>query len=88
MTLNSILFPSSLPTLDLHGTDRDTARVMIEDFIKDNCHMKQPFLVIVHGIGTGIIKNVTLETLKNHKKVLDYKLAPFNEGCTLVQIKV
>ena len=26
---------SNLPTLDLHGTDRDYARVLINDFIKE-----------------------------------------------------
>lgn len=88
MTLDSLIFIDSLPTLDLHGFDRESARVYINDFIRDNIQMKNPFLVIIHGIGSGIIRKEVCDTLKSHKKVVNYKVAPFNEGCTLVQIKV
>lgn len=88
MNLNSIVFPDSLPSLDLHGYDRESARVAILDFIKDNKVMKRPFLVVVHGVGSGIIRKVTLETLRNNKNVLDFKLLNGNNGCTIVQIKV
>ena len=47
---------SNLPTLDLHGTDRDYARVLINDFIKDNYNSKNNKVIIVHGVGTGIIR--------------------------------
>lgn len=84
--LNSVIFIDSLPKLDLHGFDRETSRVLIDDFIKDNIKMKNEFLVIVHGVGSGIIKNTTLETLKKNKLVKDYKIHNFNIGCTIVQL--
>ena len=40
---------SNLPTLDLHGMDRDYARILINDFIRDNYNIKNDKVVIVHG---------------------------------------
>ena len=34
MNLDNVVFVEMLPKLDLHGFDRDTARVLINDFIK------------------------------------------------------
>lgn len=78
---------SNLPTLDLHGTDRDYARILINEFIEDNYKMKNLKVVIIHGNGSGIIKNTTKETLKNNKLVENYKINNFNAGETLVDIK-
>ena len=64
MNLNDLLFIDNLPTLDLHGFDRETARVTINDFINDNKKLKNNFIVIIHGIGSGVLKNVTQDTLK------------------------
>ena len=40
MTLNEVIFIDNFPTIDLHGYDRDTARVATNDFINDNMKMK------------------------------------------------
>lgn len=88
MKLNEVIFIENLPKLDLHGFDRETARLMINDFIKDNIIMKNEIVLIIHGIGSGLIRNVTQETLKKSKNVIDYKIYPFNVGCTIVQIKL
>lgn len=77
---------SNLPTLDLHGYDRDYARIMINDFINDNHKMKNKKIIIVHGNGTGIIKKTCQETLKKNKYVKEYKIDNFNSGMTLVNI--
>ena len=62
MSLSNI-FTSHLPTLDLHGEDRESARVAINDFIRDNQKMKNDKIVIVHGKGTGILKKTTQNVL-------------------------
>ena len=87
MKLNEIIFIDSLPTLDLHGFDADYARIKINEFINDNYKMKNYNVVIVHGIGSGIIRKVTQDTLKKNKYVLDYKIFIGNNGCTIVEIK-
>ena len=52
MDINNYLLYDSLPSLDLHGYDRETARVAIEDFIRDSIIEKHELISIVHGIGS------------------------------------
>ncbi len=85
--LNEIIFLDIYPKIDLHGYDRNSARVAINDFIMDNHIMKNEIIIIVHGIGTGALKEETHKTLKQNSLVVDYKTHYFNEGCTIVQIK-
>lgn len=86
--LEDVIFIDNLPTIDLHGFDRDYARVKINEFIKDNQKMKNSIIVIVHGIGSGILKDATAMTLKRNKDVIDYKIFYYNSGATIVKIKV
>ena len=88
MNLNNLIFIDNLPSLDLHGFDRETARVAINDFINDNIKMKNKFIVIILGIGSGILKTTTQKTLSNNKNVIEFKIHPFNVGCTLVNINL
>ena len=78
---------NNLPTLDLHGADRDYARILINEFIDDNYKINNRIVLIVHGIGTGIIRKTTQITLKNNKKIEDFKIDNFNAGQTIVYIK-
>ena len=77
----------NLPSLDLHGTDRDFARISINDFIYDNYIIGNERVLIIHGNGTGIIKKTTQETLKKNKYVKEYKIDNFNSGQTIVIIR-
>ncbi len=86
MNLDDVVFIDSLPTLDLHGFDSDYARVKINEFIDDNYIMGNSIVVIVHGIGSGVIKKVTQDTLSRNKKVLSHKIFMNNVGCTIAQI--
>ena len=88
MNLEDVIFTDNLPTIDLHGFDRDYARVKINEFINDNRKMKNSIIVIVHGIGSGILKNETINTLKKNKYVIDYRLFYNNVGMTLVKINI
>lgn len=88
MKLSEVIFVDNLPSIDLHGYDRDSARVKVLEFINDNKKMKNDVICIVHGIGSGIIKNEIHNTLKKHKDVLEYKLFYSNVGCTIVKIKI
>lgn len=87
MQLNEVVFLNNFPSIDLHGLDRDSARVMVNDFINDNIKMGSEIIVIIHGIGTGILKQTVHSTLNKHKKVLEYKTDYFNNGCTIVKLK-
>ena len=61
---------------------------IIEDFIKENRKLRQPIFVIVHGIGSGVLKDTTKEILLHNKNVLEYKTYYYNNGCTIVRISL
>lgn len=78
---------SQLPSIDLHGYDRDYARILINEFIDDQYKLKQENIIIVHGNGSGILKRMTQDTLKKNKYVKEYKIDNFNSGMTIVTLK-
>ena len=88
MELKEVIFTNNLPSIDLHGLDRDSARVKVLEFIKDNKVMKKDIICIVHGIGSGIIKDEVHTTLKRSKDVQEFKLFYNNSGCTIVKIRI
>lgn len=85
---SEIINTSNLPTLDLHGEICDIARVLINDFISDNIKEKNKVIVIIHGKGSGKIKKITHEVLRENKSVLEYKTSYFNDGMTLVKLNI
>lgn len=78
---------NSLPSLDLHGLDREYARILINDFIFDHYKIKTRKVIIIHGNGAGILKKMTQEVLKKNKYVDNYKIDNFNDGMTIVVLK-
>lgn len=88
MSLDEVIFTDSLPSLDLHGFDRDSARVMVNDFIRDNKKMGNDIVLIVHGIGSGILRKMVNETLRKNKSVLEFKSVYNNMGSIIVKINV
>ena len=81
------IFLERYPKIDLHGYDRDSARVATNDFIEENMVLGNKMIVIIHGKGSGIVKREVHETLKQNRYVLEYKTDNFNEGCTVVTLK-
>lgn len=77
----------SYPTLDLHGMDREIARLKVREFLEDASELKYPYVIIMHGIGQGILRKCVHSYLKNDKNVLEYKLDFMNPGCTIVKLK-
>lgn len=82
------IFLERYPKIDLHGFDRDSARVAVNDFISDNLIMGNETIIIIHGIGSGIVKKEVHEALRINKNVIEYKTDNFNSGCTVVKLKV
>lgn len=45
-------------------------------------------LFVIHGMGTGAVKQRALEMLSNHPRVTNYEQeSPMNYGCTIAYIK-
>ena len=78
---------SSLPTLDLHGENRETARILINEFITDNIKMGNHKVLIIHGIGKGIIRKETRDVLEHDNRIDKFYIDFFNVGSTVVEIK-
>lgn len=81
------IFLDRLPKIDLHGYDRDSARVAVNDFIEEAGIMGYDEIVIVHGIGSGIVREVVHGTLDKNKRVLSFRLDGMNVGCTIVHLR-
>lgn len=88
MNMKTDIFLNRYPSIDLHGYDRDSARMMTNDFVLENVFLKNEYIVIIHGIGTGIVKNEVYDALRVNKNVLEYKTDNFNSGCTVVKLKI
>ena len=71
-------FIDFLPSIDLHGYDRVSARIKTDEFISDSIKLKRKKVVIIHGKGTGIVKEEVYKYLKNNKNIL--KISRIQEG--------
>ena len=81
------IFLDRAPKIDLHGFDRESARVMVNDFVDEAIAMGYSQIVIIHGIGSGIVKMAVHDTLAKRKDIVDFHVALGNVGCTVVKIK-
>lgn len=81
------IFIKNYPKIDLHGYDRESARVATDDFILENFLLGNKNVVIIHGIGTRIVKDAVHRALSLNKNVLEYKIDNFNPGITVIKLK-
>ena len=79
---------NNIPTLDLHGETSKIGLVMVKEFIEDNYKLKRKEIIIMHGLGLGIMKEMVHKELKTNKLVKDFKVNPDNIGTTIVHLKV
>ncbi len=81
------VLPSSLPSLDLHGMDREITRILVHEFIRDHHKMGTEKVMIIHGIGTGVLRKTVQEVLKKEKFVENFYIDFFNVGTTIVTLR-
>jgi len=82
------IFLKNLPSLDLHGYDRETARVATEDFIGENIILKNDKILMIHGKGLGVVRKSVHNVLSKRKEVTKYHTDNLNDGCTIVYLSV
>jgi len=78
---------SNIPSLDLHGMDREITRILVREFIRDHYKMGDEKVVIIHGIGTGVLKKTVREVLEKEKLVESFYVDFFNVGTTVVTLR-
>ncbi len=84
---SGMLLQSNFPSIDLHGEDRKSAELLVKQFLNDLEKQKYEKAVIIHGIGTGILKKQVHQVLQHDKRVEKYYIDFFNVGCTIVELK-
>jgi len=83
-----LLPQNKYPKLDVHGETRDTVYTVVKNFINDNIKLKNKIIIIVHGKGSGILKDEIHYILKQMKEVKSFHLDYWNQGVTIVEIKI
>ena len=81
--------PKSLtvsPEINLIGMTTDEARPVLEKYLDDAYLAHISPVRVVHGRGTGALKNMTHDCLKRLKYVDSYRLGVFGEGDTGVTV--
>lgn len=80
-------FFNILPSIDLHGYNRDMVKAVLCEFIDDNYKLGNKKIIVIHGKGTGVVKNEVHRLLNKNKKVNTYYLDTFNIGETIIELK-
>lgn len=76
------------PKMDVHGETTDTIVFVVNEFINDNYKMKNKYIVIIHGKGTGVLKKKIHEILRRNPLVEYFELDVANIGQTLISLKL
>jgi dsDNA-specific endonuclease/ATPase MutS2 len=72
--------------VDLHGLTREAAREAVLSAVNDAALAGDEVLEIVHGVGTGRVREVVWEELQRLSVVRHIRPHPTNRGVTLVQL--
>ena len=89
-TNKDIIIKSVPLELNIIGYKYDDAKELLIKYIDDILYANQSKCFIIHGIGSGVLKNMVHEYLKTHNSIKSYSLAPYNQGgngATVVEFK-
>lgn len=78
------------PQLDIRGMYPDDAILKVEKFLDDAVVANLPQITIVHGKGTGVLKNAIHGLLRTSSVVSEFRLGVYGEGeagVTVVKMK-
>ena len=76
--------------LDIRGFASDEGIHEVDQFISDAIMSGVTMLTIIHGRGTGVLKNAVRNHLKRHRSVKSYRPGVYGEGedgVTIVELK-
>lgn len=79
-----------LPHIDLRGQTTDEAVINIDKYLDDAYISGIKTVTIIHGKGTGALREGVHRFLKNHQHVKSYRIGKYGEGeggVTIVELK-
>lgn len=79
---------SYYPSIDLHGEYAVTAYTVVHDFISDQIKLKNKYILIIHGKGTGKLREEVHHILAKDKRVVRFQLDGSNIGQTIVELRI
>lgn len=71
---------ASASEIDLRGMDAVEAICVLERFLDEALRANLPTVRIIHGKGTGVLRNAVQQCLKKNKYVKKYRLGTYGEG--------
>jgi DNA mismatch repair protein MutS2 len=74
--------------IDLRGMRADEAESLVHAAIDGATLAEQPHLRIIHGMGTGVLRDVVQRLLKQDGRVASFEFAPRQQGGTGVTVAV
>lgn len=84
--VSSTLSPSSAAEVDLRGMTGDEAQAVVEQAVDAAVLGERPLLRIIHGMGTGVVRERVQRVLKADRRVKAFAFAPQAQGGTGVTI--
>jgi DNA mismatch repair protein MutS2 len=78
--------PASTLEIDLRGMTGDEAEMATVAAVDAAVLAEQPFLRIIHGMGTGVVRDRVQRVVAKDRRVSRYAFAPRNQGGTGVTI--
>lgn len=76
--------------LDLRGKNYEDAKPLVEKYLDDAYLSGLKSVRLIHGKGTGVLRQKIRDYLRRHKNITSYQDAPYNEGgdgVTVVALK-
>ncbi|AYD39790.1 endonuclease MutS2 [Clostridium fermenticellae] len=73
-------------SIDLRGMDSIEATYNTDKYLDEAYLAGYEKVTIIHGKGTGVLRNAIMEMLKSHSHVKNYRLGEYGEGGTGVTI--
>jgi DNA mismatch repair protein MutS2 len=74
--------------LDLRGMRADEAEAAVTAAIDSAVMAEQPHLAIIHGMGTGVLRDTVRSLLADDKRVASFDFAPRQQGGIGVTVAV
>lgn len=66
--------------LDIRGKTVDEALPLVDKYLDDAYLQGNPYVHIIHGKGTGVLRKMVQDLCKKSAQVASYRLGEFNEG--------